>query len=119
MLFLDLLHDCELEGIIVYIIPSNSQVSFGIFMYISYIADDIPVKVSLVQILSFFTGTEYPPPGGFQVPASINFNPTSEFPLASTCAIQLTLPTQHYDNPERFFERMVYGIANHGRFGLL
>ena len=76
-------------------------------------------EVTLGHILSFFTGAEYPPPQGFDESPSIRFNPTSEFPLASTCALELTLPTKFYDEPKLFKERMVYGIQNHGGFGLL
>ena len=75
-------------------------------------------EVTLEYILSFITGAEYPPPLGFDESPGIRFS-TSEFPLASTCALELILPTKYYDKPELFKERMVCGLQNHGDFGLL
>ena len=40
------------------------------------------------------------------------------FPNASTCALQLTLPTKYHNNEELFKEKMIYGMVNHGGFGL-
>ena len=86
--------------------------------FLLYTEADVPLELSLGQILNFFSGSAYPPPMGFDAPASIHFNCTSEFPLATTCAIQLILPTKHYDNPGVFRERMIYAMTNHGGFGL-
>lgn len=77
------------------------------------------LELSLGQVLSFFTGAEYPPPLGFDTTASMWFDPTAEFPVASTCALQLTLPTKYFNHPESFRERMLYALQNHGGFGML
>ena len=74
--------------------------------------------VTLGQILSFFTGTEYPPALGFDDIVSLKFNSTSEFPMASTCALDLILPTKYYLDENSFREKMIYGILNHGGFGI-
>lgn len=72
--------------------------------------------VKLGQVLYFSTGSKCPPPLGFDNPISIHFNPASDFPMASTCALQLILPTKYHDE-ETLFPR-VYGISNHGGFGM-
>lgn len=84
----------------------------------TFYADGIVSDLSLGQVLNFFTGTEYPPPLGFDCPVSVHFHATSDFPMASTCALQLTLPTKYYADVRTFNEKMVYGFANHGGFGL-
>ena len=85
----------------------------------SLFSDAEDPEVTFSQLLSFFTGSEYPPPLGFHCTPSLRFTSDSEFPLASTCALELTLPTKHYGNPDLFREKMVYGLKNHGGFGLL
>lgn len=50
-------------------------------------------KVSLENIISFFTGGDCVPPLGFES-AVLNFNAANPYPTASTCAINLTLPTK-------------------------
>ena len=81
-------------------------------------ADTEDPVVTFGQLLSFFTGSEYPPPLRFLCTPSLRFTLESEFPLSSTCALELTLPTEHYDNPLLFREKMIYAIKNHGGFGL-
>lgn len=82
-------------------------------------ADAESPKVTLGQVLSFFSGAEYPPPLGFNIPPAIYFSATNVFPQASTCALTLTLPTKYFDQPESFEEKMIYALKNHGGFGLL
>ena len=74
-------------------------------------------SLSLGQILSFFSGREYPPPLGFDSKISIHFNADSMFLTASTCALHLTLPTKYYNDEQEFQKNMVYGMLNHGGFG--
>ena len=71
----------------------------------------------LTEVLSFFSGAEYPPPLGFDVDPSVGFS-NLEYPTASTCALELTLPTKHHDKPLVFREKMIYALKNHGGFGL-
>ncbi len=86
---------------------------------VSHITDGrIPV-LTLGQVLSFFTGAEYPPPLGFDLEPMIRFSTVSDFPLASRCALELTLPTKFYNDYTMFKEKMIYGLCNHGGFGLL
>lgn len=74
--------------------------------------------MTLSEIFSFFTGAAYPPPLGFDTDPSVRFS-NGEYPTASTCIVELTLPTKHYDSPEEFRTRMIYGFKNHGGFGVL
>ena len=73
--------------------------------------------VSLGHLLSFFTGADYPPPMGFHVKPELRFNGSNDFPTASTCALQLTLPTKH--QASQFKQKMIYALLNHGGFGAL
>ncbi len=52
-------------------------------------------KASLDMILSFFTGADSVPPLGYR--NVLSFNHMSLYPTASTCAVELTLPTRHQD----------------------
>ena len=74
---------------------------------------------TLAKVLSFCTGSEYPPPLSFDNPITVRFDSSTNWPLASTCALQLTLPTKFYDNFEKFRDNVVFGLLNHGGFGLL
>ena len=74
--------------------------------------------MSLPEILAFFTGTERVPPLGFDHPPTLRFDSNNIFPTASTCALELTLPTCYYNNPEEFVKKVSYGMKNHGGFGL-
>ena len=58
-----------------------------------------------------FTGANYPPPLGFDQPAALWFSPLAEFPCASTCALELTLPTKYHDSPDMFKEKMILCFA--------
>ena len=51
--------------------------------------------------------------------AALYFSPVAEFPCASTCALELTLPTKFHNSPDMFKEKMIYALLNHGGFGLL
>ena len=43
--------------------------------------------------MTFFSGAEVVPPMGYPHDPEMNFNHDSLYPTASTCALQLTLPT--------------------------
>ena len=73
-------------------------------------------QVSLKTVLAFFTGADSIPPLGYQS-AVLNFNPHNPYPMASTCAIQLTLPTKYQDYDE-FQKHLNIGFSMHGGFGL-
>lgn len=58
----------------------------------------------------------FPPLGYASV--TLNFNDEISYPTASTCAIELTLPTKHKDYTV-FKEHMYVALTMHGGFGLL
>lgn len=82
-------------------------------------SDEACREVSLAKVLSFCTGSEYPPPLGFENPITVRFDPNTDWPMASTCAFQLTLPTKFHNDFEKFRDNVVFGVLNHGGFGLL
>ena len=69
------------------------------------------------MILSFFTGSKEVPPLGLPHTPALNFSCNSPFPTASTCAIELTLPTI-YDIEDDFETSMNTAFLQHGGFGL-
>ena len=70
--------------------------------------------VSLETILYFFTGAEEIPPEGFNNPPTLSFNPDEVFPTSSTCAVELTLPTQYSGDYGRVKEMLDIGFICHG-----
>ena len=58
---------------------------------------DFTDSIGLHNVLSFFTGAEIIPPLGFEITPSLRFS-DSMLPTASTCALQLVLPTSYYNN---------------------
>ena len=76
------------------------------------------IKVSMKMVLAFFSGADSIPPLGYGRPATLNFNATNPYPTASTCSIELTLPTK-YANFEAFKKAMDIGLSMHGGFGLI
>lgn len=64
-----------------------------------------PSTVILQEVLSFFTGSIRIPIGGFDCDAILCFSPQAYYPSASTCALQLTLPTQFYNDEASFREQ--------------
>ena len=76
----------------------------------------IPGKVTLPVIMVFFTGAEEMPPLGFPHDPVLNFA-DALYPTASTCAIQLTLPTKYTDYPA-FKSALDLAFICHGGFGL-
>jgi len=73
--------------------------------------------VPIRSVLSFFSGGEEIPPMGFDYEPQVNFNEDNVYPTASTCAVQLTLPTK-YKQYESFKSAMTQGFLCHGGFGL-
>ena len=73
-------------------------------------------EVSLELILSFATGVTSIPPMGFSKEPSINFSEYDVYPTASTCILQLTLPTC-YDSFTSFKSALDTGFTMHGGFG--
>ena len=69
------------------------------------------------MILSFFTGADSIPPQGY-ISTVLNFNPVNLYPTASTCAIELMLPTK-YTEYDDFKNQLDVGFTMHGGFGLI
>lgn len=90
-----------------------------VYLYLNIYAGESDTCVELGIVLSFTTGSEMVPPLGFDHPLAIRFNNSNVFPTASTCALELTLPTKYYDQPQEFYKKISYAMKNHGGFGLL
>lgn len=71
--------------------------------------------VTLAMIMSFFTGSDHIPPLGLP-DGTLSFNPENAYPTASTCAIELTLPTKL--SREDFRKNLTTAFTMHGGFGL-
>ena len=73
---------------------------------------------TLEDILVFFTGTSSVPPLGFDRRPSIVFlhDPTAILPTASTCALQLRLPTC-FKEYTSFREHMELALKSNDGFG--
>ena len=72
-----------------------------------YIVYDVP----LYKILSFFTGCEAIPPLGFP-DVTLSFNSEHSYPSASTCAVELTLPTKFQDY-DVFAQNLTVAFTKH------
>ncbi len=86
-----------------------------LYLLLFFFIDCNPVTLSLV--LSFFSGSEVIPPQGFPNKPTLNFNADDPFPTASTCAIELTLPTKYSDGYSNFKRMMNIAFTCHGGFG--
>ena len=64
-----------------------------------------------------FTGSDRVPPTGFHK-VILNFSSTSPYPLASTCALELTLPTK-YEEYIDFKKSLDVAFTMHGGFGMI
>ena len=103
-MFLDLLYKIESE--------SNK-------VFVTTGLDKVPTSLMKLKVLSFCTGSKYSPPLGFDEPITVRFDSTNDLPLASTCAMQLTLPSKCNNNSSKFKENMVFALLNHRGLGLL
>lgn len=77
-----------------------------------------PDAVTLEDILSFFTGAVRIPVGGFDHEATLSFSPTAYYPSASTCALELILPTNYFNDESLFRERCTFAFKNPCGFGM-
>jgi hypothetical protein len=76
-------------------------------------------SVSIAMIMNFFCGSESVPPCGFPPGKPVlSFNAQNPYPTASTCAIELTLPTR-YAVYQEFKEKLDQAFKMHGGFGLV
>ena len=72
-------------------------------------------KVTLGDLLVFFTGAEREPPLGFSPKPHLLFS-DDLLASASTCSLRLTLPTQH-SSYESFKEYMILSLIGNDGFG--
>ena len=68
------------------------------------------------MILVFFTGADSIPPGGYDN-VIMSFNKDNPYPTASTCGLELTLPTKHQEYND-FKKSLDVAFTMHGGFGL-
>jgi len=70
-------------------------------------------------MLVFFTGADRVPPLGFSKRPTVSFNHTntSKFCTASTCDLQLRLPTCHGDDYSSFKDAMIMSLKDNDGFG--
>lgn len=84
---------------------------------------DETLVCTLEKVLAFFTGADEIPPLGYDVPIQgpcLSFNHSAVYPTASTCAIELTLPTKYFQEPYHVFREVMYtAMLCHGGFGLI
>ena len=86
-------------------------------LFINFIEGD--PSCSLIDLLIFVSGADHVPPLGFEKSPNVVFIHTEGrcLPTASTCDIQLRLPTIHGSNYQRFKEMMVMALKSHDGFG--
>lgn len=82
-----------------------------------YEVEENPHPLQLKDILIFATGCDDEPPLGFDVPPSIKFlHSDGKYPEASTCSLELSLPTIHSTYHE-FKSNMDFAMLNTYGFG--
>ena len=85
------------------------------------IPTDVPSEIDLrlTDVLAFFSGADKIPLLGFIQMPTLDFCDTSKYPMASTCILTLTLPTQHRGNYIDFKSSAIMAFKYHGGFGLI
>ena len=73
-------------------------------------------QLKLEDVLVFATGSNCPPPLGFEKKVTIEFDSRGQYPTTSTCGLTLSLPTR-YDLYEEFKSAMIEGIVSGFGFG--
>ena len=71
---------------------------------------------NLEDILIFFTGTDTIPPTGLPEKPALKFDSNEIYPTASTCLLQLVLPTRH-QTYAAFKQHLDIAFKCHGGFG--
>lgn len=113
--FVDFLDECE--GIQCVFTSVGKPIHF---MYLIYHADGNS-GCDVKDILVFFTGADRIPPLGFSKVPKVTFlhsNVTTlKFCTASTCDLQLRLPTCHGEDYEAFKDAMIMSLKGNDGFG--
>ena len=78
------------------------------------------ISIGLKDVLIFFTGADRVPPLGFISQPTLTFlhDPKDIFPTASTCSLELRLPTTHAEY-NTFKDYMIIAFKGHGGFGVV
>ena len=86
-------------------------------LHLALHSDEACEGISLATALS----SECPPPLGFDSPITVCLDSNTDTALVSTCLFQQTLPTttKLANNFENFRDNVMFGLLNHGGFGLL
>jgi len=73
----------------------------------------------LEDVLVFFTGADRVPPLGFAKECSVTFlhGPGEKLATASTCDLQLRLPTCHQEDFASFKEAFIMSLKDNDGFG--
>ena len=94
-------------------------VKFSLSYYTFYVIETVD-GCTLGDLLSFFTGSSTIPPQGFNKQCTITFNHGSDrLPTASTCSLEIRLPTCHGEDYGSFKDAMVLALKCHDGFGQL
>ena len=73
-------------------------------------------NVTLKDVLVFFSGADAIPPLGFpREPSLVFIHNSLPLPTASTCALELRIPTVHTEY-STFKDAMITGVMGHGGF---
>ena len=73
------------------------------------------IGCTLSDLLLFFLGTDQIPPLGFDIKPTLTFIKHGKFPTASTCDIQLRLPTTQ--RPIKSSDIMILALKCNDSFG--
>ena len=107
--FFDFLDECQ----------SRHSISCAI---VCIIADHIcyctggKLDVTLKDVMIFFSGSNEVPAVKFSPAPSLHFNKDNLYPTASTCSLELVLPSKYYSYKD-FKKSMTTGLLCHGGFG--
>ena len=104
----------------------NAKVHCTLFLskYILYTDGTVKTPndcdVTLKDVLIFFTGADRVPLLGFDGQPCLTFlhDVNDSYPTASTCSLELRLPTKHRRYRE-FRDNMISGLKGHGGFGVV
>ena len=93
-----------------------------LLLAITYTFLDGDTGCSLEDVMVFFSGAHQPPPLGFELQPSLTFNHqkgklATILATASTCDLQIRLPTIHGPNYASFRDAMILSIKGNDGFG--
>ena len=85
----------------------------------SFFVEEKLTDCSIEDVLVFFSGTDRVPPLNFEKQPTITFlhNASAKFATASTCDLQLRLPTGYGEDYDAFKSVMVMALKDNDGFG--